>query len=138
MTGSPLALFYDPVTQLGRHLLHITAMPRSCVCYLLMREIQAQEIQPQHPDFQRLMMSRKNRVRQVSKPCLTVVTLLALPCRLGSIKAALDNLCGLTRGARDAVWPAQLADRPIALTIIDQIRDVDRHGWTPVRDCRTR
>jgi hypothetical protein len=56
-----------------------------------------------------------------------------LLCRLCIIKAALDDLFGLTRGALDAVWPAQLADRLIALTIIEQIRDIDWHAWTPVR-----
>jgi hypothetical protein len=50
------------------------------------------------------------------------------------IKATLDDLLRFARGARDAVWPAQLADSLIALYIIDQIRDIDLHGWTPVRD----
>jgi hypothetical protein len=33
-----------------------------------------------------------------------------------------------------AVWPAQLADGLITLHIIDEMLDVDLHGWTPVRD----
>jgi hypothetical protein len=50
------------------------------------------------------------------------------------IKATLDDLWGLTRWARDAVRPAQLTDGLITLHIIDQMVDIDPHGWTPVRD----
>jgi hypothetical protein len=79
-------------------------------------------------------MSRKNRVCEVSNSCMTVVILLALTGRLCGIKATLDDVCGLTRGARDAVWPAQLADGLIALPISDPRVDMDLHGWTPGRD----
>jgi hypothetical protein len=129
-----VAFFYDPVTQLGCHLLHITDMQLQFVCNLLIRYIQAHEIQTQYPYFQRLMMSRKNRVCQIVKPCMTVVTLIALTSRLCVIKATLDDLLRFARGAGDAVWPAQLADSLIALYIINQILDIDLHGWTPVRD----
>ena len=54
-------------------------------------------------------MSRKNGVGQIIKACVTVVTLIALTGGFRVIKAALDDLFGLTRGARDTVWPAQLA-----------------------------
>src|SRR5881397_1511041 len=49
------------------------------------------------------------------------------------IKATLDDVCGLTRGTHDAVGPAQLTNRLITLDIIDEMLDVDLHGWTPVR-----
>ena len=39
--------------------------------------------------------------------------------------AALDDVLRLTRGARDAVWLSQLADRLIILDIIDEILDID-------------
>jgi len=38
---------------------------------------------------------------------------------------------GLTRGARDAVWLAQLTYRLITVTIIDQVLDIDLQCWTP-------
>ncbi len=79
------------------------------------------------------MVSRKNGVGQIIKACVAVGTLLALACRFGVSKAALDNLCGLTSWARDAVWPAQIADSLITLNIIDEILDIDLHRWTPVR-----
>jgi insertion element IS1 protein InsB len=79
-------------------------------------------------------MSRKNGVGQIIKASVTVVTLIALTGGFRVIKATLDDLYRLTRGARHAVGPAQLADRLITLHIIDEILNVDLHGWTPVRD----
>ena len=78
------------------------------------------------------MMSRKNSVGQIIKTFVTVGTLIALTCGFRVIKAALDDLCGLTRWARDAIWPAQLADGLITLHIIDQMLDIDLYRWTPV------
>jgi hypothetical protein len=54
-------------------------------------------------------MSGKDGIGQIIKACMTVVTLVALPGRFRVIKAALDDLFGLARGAFDAVWPAQIA-----------------------------
>src|SRR5215470_4244235 len=65
--------------------------------------------------------------------CVTVATLIALPCWFRVIKAALDDLLGLTSWTRDTIWPAQLTDRPITLYLIDQMLDVDLQRWTPVR-----
>src|SRR5919198_3116759 len=79
------------------------------------------------------MMSRKDGVGQIIKAGIAVVALIALACRFRVIIAALDDLGGLTRWTRNAVWPAQLADGLIALHIINEIRDIDLHHWTPVR-----
>ena len=65
------------------------------------------------------MMSSKNGVGQIIKACVTVVTLVALTNWLRIIKAAFDDLLRFTRGAYNSVWPAKLADGPIALHIID-------------------
>src|SRR5438874_938746 len=79
-------------------------------------------------------MSGKDRVGQIIKTLVTAVTLIALTGRFRVITATLDDLCQLTRGAHNAVGPAQLADRLITLYIIDEVLNVDLHGWTPVRD----
>ena len=55
----------------------------------------------------------------------------ALNERMQQRFAALDDLCALTRGARDVVWPAQLADGLVPLNRIDQILEIDLHRWTP-------
>src|SRR5712691_8130234 len=131
--GSLLAFFYNATTQRSRHLICITLIDGQLVGNLLIRQIQPHKIQTQDPHFQRLMMSCKNGVGQVIKACVTVGTRIALTGRLRVIKATLDDVFGLTRGTHDAVGPAQLTNRLITLDIIDEILDVDLHGWTPVR-----
>ena len=79
-------------------------------------------------------MSGKDGVSQIIKACVTVMTLIALTGRFRVITATLDDVCGLTRGTLDAIGPAQLTHSLITLHIIDEILDVDLHGWTPVRD----
>src|SRR6266566_2324370 len=103
------------------------------MCYLLIREIQAHEIEAQDPHLQGLMMAGKDGVSQIIKASVTVVTLIALTSGFRVIKAALDNVLGLTRWTCYTIWPAQLADGLITLHLIDQMLDVDRHPWTPVR-----
>jgi hypothetical protein len=80
------------------------------------------------------MMSSKDRVSQIIKAFVTVVTLITLTGRFRVIKAALDDMLRLTRGTCDAIGPAQLTNSLITLHVIDELRDVDLHGWTPVRD----
>src|SRR5258705_8761463 len=80
------------------------------------------------------MMSGKDGVGQVIKACVTVVTLIALTSRFRVIKATLNDVLRRTRRAPDAIGPAQLANSLITLHIIDEMLDVDLHGWTPVRD----
>ena len=79
-------------------------------------------------------MSSEDRVGQVIKTFVTVVTFIALTGRFGVIKAALDNMLRLTRRALDTIGPAQLTNGLITLHIIDKILDVDLHAGTPVRD----
>src|SRR2546428_12125259 len=74
------------------------------------------------------MMSGKDGVSQIIKAFVSVVTLIALTGRLRVIKAALDDLVGLTRWAGDTIWPAQLTDGLITLDIIDEMLDIDLHG----------
>src|SRR6266446_5665221 len=122
------------VTQLSRHLIRITLIDRQLVCHLLIGQIQSHKIQTQDPHLQRLMMSGKDGVSQIIKACVTVMTLIALTGRFRVITATLDDVFGLTRGTLDAIGPAQLTNSLITLHIIDEMLDVDLHGWTPVRD----
>jgi hypothetical protein len=100
---------------------------------VLIRPVEPHKIQTQEPHLQRLVMAGNDRVGQLSKPLLTVVTLRTLTGGFRVIKATLDDLCRRTRGARNAVGPAQLADGLLTLHIIDEILHVDLHSWTPVR-----
>ena len=73
------------------------------------------------------MMAGKDRVGQIIKALVTAVTLIALTCGFRVITATLDDLFRRTRGARNAVGPAQLADGLITLHVIDEMFNVDHH-----------
>jgi hypothetical protein len=73
-----VAFFSNPCTQLSRHLLHITTMQRQLVGNLLVGYIQSHEVETQYPDFQRLMMARKDGVRQIIKAVVTVSTFIGI------------------------------------------------------------
>src|SRR5213594_3277235 len=80
------------------------------------------------------MMSSKDRVGQIIKAFITVVTLITLTSRFCIIKAAFDHMLRRTRGTCDAVGPAQLTNGLITLHVINEMLDVNLHDWTPVRD----
>src|SRR5438128_890266 len=80
------------------------------------------------------MMSSKDRVGQIIKAFITVVTRITLTSRFCIIKAAFDHMLRLTRGTCDAVGPAQLTNGLITLHVINEMLDVNLHDWTPVRD----
>jgi hypothetical protein len=80
----------------SRHLMDIAAIHIQLLGNLVMGYIQAHEIETLHPPFQRLLISRKNRVRQVIKACMTVRTRIALTGGFRVITAALDDVSGLT------------------------------------------
>src|SRR5215471_18065855 len=79
-------------------------------------------------------LSAVERYTTIIKTFVTVVTCIALTSWFRVIKATLHNLFRLTRGTHNAVGPAQLTNRLITLHLVDEILDVDLHGWTPVRD----
>jgi hypothetical protein len=105
----------------------------SCVDNVFIRQMQAHAIQTQYPHLQRLMVTGKKSVGSIIKACIAVLTRRALPGGFRIITTALDDLCGCTSGARDAIWPASCADGLIPLHILDEMLDVDLHYWTPVK-----
>src|SRR5687768_10716884 len=104
------------------------------MCNLLDRQVKPHKIQTQELHVERLMMSGKDRVGQIIKTSVTVVTLITLTGGFRIITATLDGMVRLTRGARDAIGPSQLANGLITLDIINEILDVALHDWTPMRD----
>jgi hypothetical protein len=90
-----------------RHLLwHIAAIHVSFVGNVCIRQIQAHAIPTQYPHFQRLMVTGKHGVGSIITACIAVFTRRALTGGFRIITTALDDLCGCTSGARDAIWPA--------------------------------
>ena len=66
-------------------------MQRQFVGNLLVGYIQSHEVETQYPDFQRLMMARKDGVRQIIKAGVTVATFIALTSGFRVIKTALND-----------------------------------------------
>jgi hypothetical protein len=73
---------------------------------LLVREVEPHEIQAQYPHPQGLMMTGKDRVRQIVKTSLAGLAQVALPLGLGVITPLLSNLKTITAWTTDTLWPA--------------------------------
>ena len=72
----------------------------------MVREVEPHEIQAQYPHPQGLMMTGKDRVRQIVKASLAGLAQVALTLGLGVIASLLRNLKTITTWTTDTVWPA--------------------------------
>ena len=111
----------------------IAAIHVQLVGNVVVGHMQSHAVPTQDPYLQGLMRPGINRVGQIIQACVTGRTLIARTAQCRVIKAALDDLCGLTRGTRDAVWPVSLADGLSTLPIIDPMLDIALQRGTPVR-----
>jgi hypothetical protein len=73
---------------------------------LVVREIEPHEIQAQYPHSKGLMMTGKDRVRQIVKAALAGRAQVALTLGLRVVASLLRNLKSLTPWTTDTVWPA--------------------------------
>ncbi len=73
---------------------------------LVVREVEPHEIQAQYPHPQGLMMTGKDRVRQIVKASLAGLAQVALPLGLGVVASLLSNLKAITTWTKDTIWPA--------------------------------
>jgi hypothetical protein len=120
----------DALAQLLGHALHIIFVEPQLAGDLAIRQIQADEVQAQHPGAQRLMMTRKDRARQVVEPTPAVAAAVLLTLRLGGIPSLPGDRCRTALHAAHLLWPAQRAHRLDALGIVDERLDV-QHQDTP-------
>jgi hypothetical protein len=116
---------HNPLTQLTGHRLHVAFVQPQLLGDRLIGQIQAQEIPTQNPYPQGLMMTGKNRVRQIVKVPMTALAVVFLPRRLGGIPALFGHLPGVTVRTAHTLGPAPLAHCLVALGIINQILEVD-------------
>jgi hypothetical protein len=73
---------HNALTQLAGHCLNIARCQIQFRCNLFVRKVQTHEVQTQHPDPHRLMMSFKNGVTQNIELLPTRMTLIPLPLSL--------------------------------------------------------
>src|SRR5262245_42660361 len=107
--GLLVSIHREGADRVDRHLHHLLFCHECLLSHsltgCLLPRIKSHEIEAQDPHLQRLMVSSKNRVGQIIKTLVTVVTFIALTSWFHVIKATLNNLFRLTRGTRDAIRP---------------------------------
>src|SRR4051794_9471438 len=99
------------LAELGGHGLDVALVEIEFVGDLSVRQVEAHEIQTQHPDPQGLVMAGQNRAGEVVKACLAVLAQPALARVTGIVPAVPDNLAAGAGRAPHAVRPAMLADK---------------------------
>jgi hypothetical protein len=105
--------------QLLRHGLHVGPAQAQLPGDLPVREVQPHEVQAQHPDPQRLMVSGQHRAREVVEAPRARLAAVALPVRLRVVAAVTHHRAAAAPGAAHALRPALLAHQREALGVVD-------------------
>jgi hypothetical protein len=116
----------QPAAQLLGHDLHVRAGEAPFLGDLAVGEVEAHEVQAQHPDPQRLMVPGQRRAGEVVEATRTGLAAVALPVRLGVIAAVAHHGAAAAAGAAHAFRPAMLPYQGEALGVIDQRREIDQ------------
>src|SRR6476659_8868046 len=120
------------VAQLLGHELHIRAGEAQFLSDLPVGEVEAHEVEAQHPDPQRLMMPGQHSAGEIIKATRTGLAPIPLPVRLRVVAAVAHHGGTAATGAAHALRPAMLPHQGEALGIVDQRGKIDqaqyRHG----------
>src|SRR3954468_22582811 len=124
----------NSVAQLFGHLLCVRLTQVQLVSDLPVRQVEAHEVQAEHPNPQRLMTSSQNGAGQIIKTRLTIRASIPLAMRLSVIVTITSHRGTVAMGTADAVWPAMLANQLVTFGIVDQRRQSNQrhHGTTPL------
>ena len=95
------------------------------LCDLLIRQVQAEQVQADDPFSQRLMMMGEDRVGQIIKVFITGFAMVALPFLLTLMPPATANVLGLAPDTFDTLGPTHLPDTLVALCIVYQVIDLE-------------
>src|SRR4051795_9203572 len=120
---------HEATAQMFRHRLHVGRAQAQLQGDLPVREVQAHEVEAQHPHPQRPMVSGQRRAGEVVKAPGAGLTAIALPMRLGVVASIADHRTAAAAGAAHALGPAMLAHQREALGVIQQPREVDQNGY---------
>src|SRR4051794_4841939 len=125
----------DAGAQLLSHGLHVTNIEIKLPGDLMVRQVQAHEVEAQDPDPQRLMMAGENCVSQVIEARLAGRAAVTLALRLPVVMTMPGHLVTLAYRATHALGPPQTPDRLEAPGVIDQELKVDQTVHRPVPSC---
>src|SRR5215213_4283156 len=117
---------HEAAAQLLRHGLSVGRAQLQLQGDLPVREVQAHEVEAQHPHPQRLMMPGQRRAGEVVKAPGARLAVIALPMRLRVVAPVADHPSTATPGTAHALGPAMLAHQCEALGVIQQPREVDQ------------
>src|SRR4051812_5375304 len=117
---------HEATAQMFRHGLHVGRAQAQLQGDLPVREVQAHEVEAQHPHPQRLMVSGQRRAGEVVKAPGAGLTAIALPMRLGVVAPVPDYRTAAAAGAAHALGPAMLAHQREAFGVVQQPREVDQ------------
>jgi hypothetical protein len=116
------------LTKLAGHGLDVALVEVEFLGDLPVRQVEAHEIQAQHPDPQWLVMAGQNRAGEVVETRLAVLAQPAL-ARVPDIVPAVPDHVGAVAGrAPHTGRPAMLADQVEALGVVEQRGQADQVG----------
>lgn len=111
--------------QLLRHALGLVLVEPQLLSDLAIGQVQAHEIQAQHPGAQRLMVTRKDRPSQIIEPAPAVGAAVLLPLGLCRIPPLLADRRRVAVDAAHACGPTQGADGLETFGVVDEVPDVE-------------
>ncbi len=117
--------------QLAGHCLNIARRQTRFSRNLFIGEVQAHEVQAQHPDAQRAMMPFTNRSSQIVKLLTTHLTNVALPVLIPIMMSAFLDLVRIAFWTAKPIRPAQLAHHLVTLRIVNQLFNSYHPGILP-------
>jgi hypothetical protein len=122
----------NSVAQLFGHLLCVRLTQVQLVSDLPVRQVEAHEVEAEHPNPQRLMTSSQNGAGQIIKTRLTIRASIPLAMRLSLIVTIPSHRGTVAMGTADAGRPAMLANQLVTFGIVDQRRQSNQrhHGTT--------
>ena len=115
----------DAETELRGHLLGIVGVDRQLAGNLLVGQIEAHQVQAQHPDREWLMMAGEHGARQIIEATAAYLAQIPSPLWLRFIVPLSGDVRRVAVGAMHAVGPAHRADGLVALCIVDQQADLE-------------
>jgi hypothetical protein len=122
-----------PLPQMLGHRLHVRGAKVQLLRDLPVREVEAHEVQAEHPDPQRLVGPGQRGAGQVVEAGAAPRAAMALAVRLAIVPAVAGDRSALAVRTADAVGPAMLAHHRVALCIVDQRGEVNQarrgHAW---------
>ena len=125
----------DTATELRRHLLRIARVDRQFARNLLVRQVQAHEVEAQHPHLEWLMMTGEHGPGEVVEAAPAGLAQVAPSLALRVIVPLVRDLGRVAVGASHPVRPTEVANRLVALGVVDQRANVE-HAPTLISSAR--